>query len=348
MTMTNLSQLAITDPHNWTPAELYTNLQAAVDVELWTIPLYLTALYSIQGLDSSKQTVYPLAAKLIESVVIEEMLHLQEACNLCNALGYTPQFNLPSYDEAEGIPFLQANVPSYYQGYTVELGALNLNQMKLFCVIELPEPTTPPDWSTQTKYNSIGELYQALEISITNLFPSLYKPENAPLQQANFTDYLNKYKTNPTDGFSQIVSDLPSALAAMQAIVGQGEGNNTGEIPDPDQPPPSSTDPSGFDPAESHFIKFNTVFSMLNAGTDVPAVYPVNTTPDKQQLADQATAQIALQNGFKSFLQILESGFTTPQQGNQMPNNFWPAMFNMQTLITNVWAAGAVPVFPSE
>ena len=107
MTMTNLSQLSISDPHSWTKDELYVNLQAAVDVELWTIPLYLTALYSIQSVSSGNQSAYPKYAKLIESVVIEEMLHLQLACNVCNAVGYSPKMNSPVYDEPDGIPFLQ-------------------------------------------------------------------------------------------------------------------------------------------------------------------------------------------------------------------------------------------------
>lgn len=347
MTMTNLSQLAITDPHNWTPEELYTNLQAAVDVELWTIPLYLTALYSVQGLNSADQPAYPLAAKLIESVVIEEMLHLQLACNICNALGYSPVINFPSYDEAEGIPFLKETVPPAYQPYQVELGGLNLNQLKLFCVIELPEPAGTPDWSTQTKYNSIGELYQALEIAITNLWDQLYVGDaNNTKQQANFTDYLAKF--NKGDGFSQLVNTLDTALGAMEAIVGQGEGNSTGQIPDPDQPPAGGTDPSDFDPADSHFTKFNAVLDMIVCGTGVPPVYPLIPYPDKEQLAQQVNALQQLNQGFTSFLGVLQDGFNTAQPNQQMPDSFWPVMFSMQGLITAVWAAGAVPNFTTK
>jgi hypothetical protein len=352
MTMTNLSQLAIIDPHNWTPAELYTNLQAAVDVELWTIPLYLTALYSIEGLNSGDQDAYPLAAKLIESVVIEEMLRLQLACNICNALGYSPVMNFPSYDEADGIPFLKETVPPIYQPYHVELGCLDVNQLKLFCVIELPEPAGTPDWSTQTKYNSIGELYQALEIAIANLWDQLYVGDaNNTKQQANFTDYLAKFKAG--DGFSQIVNTLDTALGAMEAIVGQGEGNSTGQIPPADQPPPESTDPKDWDPSDfapsiSHFNKFNIVLTMLNFNVGVPPVYPPIPTPDKSQLAQQVYALQQLNQGFTSFLQELQSGFNTAQPNQQMPNSFYTAMFNMQNLITAVWAAGAVPSFTVE
>ncbi len=349
--MTNFSQLTISDPHNWTKEELYVNLQAAVDVELWTIPLYLTALYSIQSVSSGNQAAYPNYAKLIESVVIEEMLHLQLACNVCNAVGYSPKMNSPSYDEADGIPFLKENVPDKYQGFQVELGGFNENQLKLFCVIELPEPTTTPDWATQTKYNSIGELYQALEIAVTNLWSSLYVG-NTDKQQANFTDYITKFKAGM--GFNQIVSDLDTALGAMQAIVGQGEGNPNGnEIPETDQPPaeptdPTQYDPSDFDPADSHFVKFNTALQFIQTNPIDGITYPLIPNPDKQQLADQETAISQLLQSFESFLSQLEDGFTNPQPNNQMPNAFYTNMFDMQNKITAVWQTGATPVFTGK
>ena len=351
MTMTNLPQLGITDPNQWTKDELYTNLQAAVDVELWTIPLYLTALYSIQDLNSGDQASYPKAAKLVESVVIEEMLHLQLASNICNALGYSPKMNFPIYDESEGIPFIKATVPTKYQGYEVKLGGLNINQLKLFCVVELPEPSTTPDWSAQTKYNSIGELYQALEIAITNLWSDLYVGDAANTkQQENFSDYLSKFKKG--DGFSQIVNSLDTALEAMKAIVGQGEGNSTHEIPSEYQPPSESTNPSDYDPSDydstdSHFAKFDKVLDELTtSGIEFPSIYPIIEHPNKDQLAKQAHATIQLHQSFEGFRKQLEDGFNTSQPNKQLPPSFYKNMFNMQSLITSVWRTGAVPSFP--
>ncbi len=349
--MTNFSQLSISDPHSWTKDELYVNLQAAVDVELWTIPLYLTALYSIQSVSGGNQSAYPTYAKLIESVVIEEMLHLQLACNVCNAVGYSPKMNSPVYDEQDGIPFLKVNVPDKYKGFQVELGGFDENQLKLFCVIELPEPTTAPDWSTQTKYNSIGELYQALEIAVTNLWSELYVG-NTDKQQANFNDYITKFKAG--HGFDQIVSSLDKALDAMKAIVGQGEGNPNGnEIPEQDQPPPEPTDPtkydpSDFDPADSHFVKFNKALQYIQANPNSGITYPLIPNPDKEQLAQQANATIGLMQSFESFLNQLENGFNNPQPNNQMPNSFYTNMFDMQNKITAVWQTGAIPAFTGK
>src|SRR4051812_6448817 len=59
-------------------------LQAAVTLELSTIPPYLCALYSMHphGNDEAKL--------VIRSVVVEEMLHMVLAANVLNAIGGTP------------------------------------------------------------------------------------------------------------------------------------------------------------------------------------------------------------------------------------------------------------------
>ncbi|OBU87241.1 ferritin-like domain-containing protein [Chromobacterium subtsugae] len=353
MHITDVLRKTIHNPATWSQQELYDNLQAAVDVELWTIPLYLTTLYSMQGLNADDQQAYPGVAKLIESVVIQEMLHLELISNLCNALGYAPRYPFPSNEETEGIPFLKPDVPPQYAGYQVKLGPLDINQLKLFCVIELPEPPGKPDWNKQTRYNSIGELYQALEIAVKVQWKDLYVGAAANTkQQANFTDYAQKNQHGA--GFSQTINSLEQALAAMQAIVKQGEGNRaTAEIPLRDQPPaenPANYDPSDFDPAQSHFLKFNEILDILRLGLTpwIPAVYPLIPRPDKQQLAEQEMAQRQLQAGFRAFMAQLQTGFNTAQPNQQMPGSFYNSMFNLQNLITAVWQTGAVPAFPSE
>jgi hypothetical protein len=94
--------------------------QAAVDVELFTIPLYMTSLYSIKGthqINDKGSTLYqgwtwPGAAptalpadpnkpneeafNLLFSIFIEEMLHLQMAANMATAVGISPSFTSTS------------------------------------------------------------------------------------------------------------------------------------------------------------------------------------------------------------------------------------------------------------
>jgi hypothetical protein len=87
--------------------------QAAVEVELFTISLYLTSLYSIQGMHqitsqgnhfyqdrlwpggattADPQSANERAFNIVFSVLIQEMLHLQLAANMATAIGVTPNF----------------------------------------------------------------------------------------------------------------------------------------------------------------------------------------------------------------------------------------------------------------
>src|SRR6478672_364998 len=87
--------------------------QAAVEVELFTIPLYMASMYSIQGMHQisshgsdfytgrlwpgSATTAQPASANerafnLVFSVFIQEMLHLQLASNIATAVGCTPNY----------------------------------------------------------------------------------------------------------------------------------------------------------------------------------------------------------------------------------------------------------------
>src|ERR1700724_778132 len=95
---------------------LYAIAQAAVNVELFTIPLYMGTLYSIQGTHQIKAkdqsyfkgrlwpggatTANPTTANekafnIIFSVFIQEMLHLQLASNIATAIGASPSFTSP-------------------------------------------------------------------------------------------------------------------------------------------------------------------------------------------------------------------------------------------------------------
>lgn len=102
------------------PANLPTDMaalraiaQAAIEVELFTIPLYMASLYSIQGMHqitsaanafyrgrlwpggatiANPVTVNEKAFNIVFSVFIQEMLHLQLASNMATTIGVTPNF----------------------------------------------------------------------------------------------------------------------------------------------------------------------------------------------------------------------------------------------------------------
>ena len=69
----------------WDRGHLHSHLQAAAELEAWTIPYYMAAMFSIVDRSSD-------AYQLIQSVVHQEMLHLQLVANVANAYGYSPVF----------------------------------------------------------------------------------------------------------------------------------------------------------------------------------------------------------------------------------------------------------------
>ncbi len=150
--------------------------QAAINVELFTIPLYMTALYSVQGthqINSEGSTLYtgrwwPGSAPAanpdttnkkvfnkVYSVFVEEMLHLQLASNMASRLGFTPTFTSSALQTedygwkcyAKGsttIPHIldftdwKGTAPNL-SDMTVELRAMNEKQIELFLTIEETE-----------------------------------------------------------------------------------------------------------------------------------------------------------------------------------------------------------------
>lgn len=147
--------------------------QAAVSVELFTIPVYMNSMYSIYGthqINSKGNTYYKgrqwpgmstsahphtaneRAFNVIFSVFIQEMLHLQMAANLATAIGVKPQFTAGSgLQNAERgwtcygpqksvIPcIVDLKDTRTYHNVKVNLEALNHNQIQLFLAIEQPE-----------------------------------------------------------------------------------------------------------------------------------------------------------------------------------------------------------------
>ncbi|MES3025830.1 MAG: ferritin-like domain-containing protein [Pseudomonadota bacterium] len=146
--------------------------QAAVSVELFTIPLYMNSMYSIYGthqINSKKVTYYTgrqwpgmsttakpetenqKAFNIIFSVFIQEMLHLQMAANLATAIGVAPSFTGTELQSPEHgwkcygpaltvIPHIvDLGDTESYQHVRVNLEDLNDNQCDLFLAIEQPE-----------------------------------------------------------------------------------------------------------------------------------------------------------------------------------------------------------------
>ena len=202
-----------------TIGELRDELQDALQLELSTIPPYLTALYSI------REGSNPEAARIIRSVVVEEMLHLVMVANLINALGGKPDVNAA----AAGLHYPTA-LPRIVPTFEVGLLPFSKAAVETFLRIELPQP--PKDGAkllrarrTKRLYDSIGAFYQALREAIQRLERECKagNPEATiftgdPELQVQANEYYG------SGGRIVPVYDLKSAMTVIDEIEGQGEG----------------------------------------------------------------------------------------------------------------------------
>ena len=187
-------------------------LQNALKLEFFTIPPYLTALYSLTG--SSRGAQY--ARSVIKNVVRDEMLHMNLVCNILNAIGGDPDMRnaVPTYPNP--IPMalaggLKVHIKRYSRALVTEV----------FMSIEKPE--TPLDIPTRGLMaagaalppQTIGQFYATIR--------------NEIIRQANdgiFTGQPEKQVTEffAGDGENIAVVDKDTAVFAIDTIVEQGEG----------------------------------------------------------------------------------------------------------------------------
>ena len=83
-----------------TVEELQSALQSAISLELSTIPVYLTALYSIKPGHNHE------VRAIVHGIVMEEMSHMVVACNLLNAINGSPILDDPAH-----LPIFPGHLP---------------------------------------------------------------------------------------------------------------------------------------------------------------------------------------------------------------------------------------------
>ncbi len=309
---------------SWGLRQLHDHLQYMVDLEFWTIPYYLTAMYSI------KDRTDP-AFTLIQSVVNEEMFHVQLASNIANAFGLTPTFKAPVY-RGNDIPHIDfsldtPNPTAIYSPYSAELGPLDQTRINTMCLIEYPEWDTGQGSTLHadvTTYGSIGALYESMRYAA-----SLFQDQIVGgVNQVNmFANYFNQFEhqtvtLNGREGLKQI-------YGIMSAIVEQGEGKTEGAatIPPEFQNTAASTD------AElDHFTKFE----LIRKASSFPAVYRGVRKPDAGSAG--ARAQAELIKGFDQLCATMEKLFS-----GQNPPRFGRQMSAVGAFMSNCWQNGAEP-----
>ena len=310
----------------WTIHHLRQHLQYAVNLELWTIPFYMSAMYSIVDRSSAE-------FQLVQSVVNQEMLHVQLASNLANAYGYSPRFKAPEY-EGQAIPHLDFNLDrpnptEIFTPYSAEIGPLDEERINAMCLIEYPEWKTHgrPDLHDNVKeYGSIAEFYAAVEYGAGLLKSDL----RGGVRQVDYFSafYRNLPMLTVADsgeaGFRQ-------ALLLIDTICDQGEGASRR---DSGLPTPFQNTADDSNPGLPHYEKF----LQIRNETQRSPLYAVKPK-DRYTEEDRALAAI-LRKSFQEFLGALEELFS-----GRNPEDFFRLMITVGAAIQNCWKHGVTPRF---
>jgi hypothetical protein len=196
------------------PRDLHDSLAAAMRLEHSTVPLYLSAYFSLRpgtNLD---------VARTLRSIVIEEMMHFTIVANILNAIGGTPLI-----DDPTTVPTFPGPLPMGVEtGLNVSATPMSLPQCKVFMQIEEPDDPIglPPDPTDPT---TIGDFYHAIATKITELGDAAFGcPSGPQVVSPSF----------PSDRLFA-VTDAASAVRAITVIVEQGEGTSTRPFIEPGQ-----------------------------------------------------------------------------------------------------------------
>jgi hypothetical protein len=318
------------DADRWSIEQLRAHILSAMNLELWTIPFYMTSMYSIK--DASTE-----AYGAILSVVNQEMLHLQLAANIANAFGAEVRNRQPIYYKHH-IPHLDFDLDNpdpreRFGEYSAELGPFDPLRLNAMCLIEWPLwiGMEKKKWyRNYFEYGSVGEFYEAVSLGAEQ-----WKDSIRPVRQV---DLLARFY----NGFHDMTvtkigaAGFPQVTSMIAAITGQGEGRlddgeswRTHKVPAAYRNTADDTDPQW-----SHFQKFIT----LLAADHFPETYMGETDPKPSTLGH--AAQRLLEDNFERFLKTLDELFSGGH-----PAEFATHMFTLGGNILNCWKNGAVPKF---
>ncbi|GAA0569032.1 ferritin-like domain-containing protein [Halomonas salifodinae] len=276
--------------------------QLALQVEFTTIPVYLSALYSISDTESH-------AYQTLRSVAMEEMFHVNQAANIVVALGALPKFT------GDAVPVYPGYLPKANPKTTPMVGLFRASPdvfSNVFAAIESPAQYGAPPQGDN--YDSIAQLYGAL-ITAVNAYPgNPFRTTDVPGRQRT-NIYLGKFGGNVNE-----VVDKESFHAAVNEIVEQGEGtvppekplvpvesfgtyNHYGKRTDGTYGPILGT------PYEmSHFLKFREV--ALDSG-NFPPTLPIISNPDSSVYTNPRARRLAdsFDHHYSLMLRAFEAAF---------------------------------------
>ena len=273
-------------------------LQIATELEFTTLPLYLTALYSII------QDCNVEAYELIRTIVMQEMLHYAQAANILISIGGKVKLDAPGYAPKyprKGLP--GGVLPHLFltlKKFTLE------HVYYTFMGIETPAISFGTDSKFTPQYilHTIGQFYKEISLCLSHLGDDIF--------QGNVKRQLKwPWKMEKTIGELYTVTDVVSANKAIQQIIDQGEGAG-----------PLNPD-TGIPGQFAHFYKFEEIVCQRRleksqhgysyTGPPIPydpkGVWPMRDNPTKTGVKvnkDCTTEARAFHQVYRNFLRVLQ------------------------------------------
>jgi hypothetical protein len=239
---------------------LKTSLQAAVQLEMATIPPYLCAMWSV------KDPADPVRA-MIRDIVLEEMSHMGTACNMLTAVGGTPRINT-----TDVVPTYPGPLPGgVHPDLVVSLGGLTKDVVKsTFMEIELPE-SGPLAFARGMAFPTIGAFYDAILQAFQQIDPAAVTGQRQ----------LNPGFGGGADTIT--ITNVADAETAIARIKEQGEGTAQSPVGDPLLAPPIDNLAHYYQFAEiwhgRRLVDNNGVFEFTGDPIPFPDVLPMAIVP---------------------------------------------------------------------
>ncbi len=248
-------------------------LHEASEIEHHLMCCYLYAAFSLKRDDPAWTAAQRSAVagwrRTITAVALEEMTHLALVGNLMNALGATPNMNRPAFPVDSG---------PYPAGFVIRLQPFSVETIEHFKFLERPVHEQLHDGAGfaprrsyrravpagrlspgPRDYNTVGELYETIAQSL----------QATAAQQGESQLFIGDSALQvdaqlaPLPGVA-VVTDLASALAALQTIVTQGEG-------------------AGGEHQDSHYMRFcrigDELAALISADPGFAPAWPAATNP---------------------------------------------------------------------
>jgi hypothetical protein len=229
-------------------------LQTAIELECSTLPLYLSAMFSLEIQNNTAYTA-------IRTVAMEEMVHMAIAANILASIGGSPQianirFGFPVHGLPGGVE------PDLYVG----LARLSRPQLKNFMRIETPE--------FLLKQSNRGETYPTIAVFYGKIRKAIVDNADAVREAMRVGGPANQVDDNI--GFKPIKSvpgadPLLQVFAGLDEILEQGEGASAG----------SMFTGRGSEDEASHYNRFAEIFYGKNYQDPAP---PVKLTLETEEL----------------------------------------------------------------